>query len=100
MEDEFPLAHGCLGRAEHRPGVPQSVDLLYRAILVDGHIENEQPIKNNLVGNIYITCRSDFRRFVRLLRGGRRERPIKRKKPITRPLFMLLFYTLGPCLFP
>jgi hypothetical protein len=50
--------------------VPQSVDLLYRAIRAEGHIENEQPIKNNLVGNIRVTCRSDFGRFVPLLRGG------------------------------
>jgi hypothetical protein len=33
-----------------------------------------------LVGNIHITCRSDFRRFVRLLRGGRPRETDQEKK--------------------
>jgi len=66
---EFPLAHGSLGSIEHRSGVLQTVDFLYLAIVIEGHIENEKPIKNNLVGNIHIACRGDFRWFVGLLHG-------------------------------
>ena len=53
---KLPAAYRVLGGTEYRPRVAQSIDPTYFSIFAERDIQDEQPVDDNLVGDIGIVC--------------------------------------------